>query len=111
MTQTTQPQPAAPSAVDAFLRRGRELLAQGRLAPAAAAGWQAAVHALNAYAATPTMTAAASGTPRSGCPRTRAGMAGLRNGRSAPWLCRTISGTTGWTGTASAGGLTMCSGW
>ena len=53
MTQTTQPQPAAPSAVDAFLRRGRELLAQGRLAPAAAAGWQAAVHALNAYAATP----------------------------------------------------------
>lgn len=53
MTQTTQPQPAAPSAGDAFLRRGRELLAQGRLAPAAAAGWQAAVHALNAYAATP----------------------------------------------------------
>ena len=49
----TQPQSATASAGDEILRRGRALLALGRLAPASAAGWQAAVHALNAYAATP----------------------------------------------------------
>lgn len=49
----TQPQSATASAGDDLLRRGRALLAHGRLAPASAVGWQAAVHALNAYAATP----------------------------------------------------------
>lgn len=55
MTQPlmTQPQSATASAGDDLLRRGRALLAHGRLAPASAAGWQAAVHALNAYAAAP----------------------------------------------------------
>ena len=48
---TTKPERApAPAAGDLPLRRARELLEQGRLAPASAAGWQAAVSAVASYA-------------------------------------------------------------
>ena len=45
----TQRQSAPVAAGDEFLRRGRELLAKGELAPASEKGWQAAVSAVNAY--------------------------------------------------------------
>ena len=46
------PAPAAPATeCDALLRQGRHLLDAGQLAPASAAGWQAAVSAMAAYAA------------------------------------------------------------
>ena len=46
------PAPAAPATeCDALLRQGRQLLDAGRLAPASAAGWQAAQSAMSAYAA------------------------------------------------------------
>ena len=46
------PQPPAPATeCDALLRQGRQLLDAGRLAPASAAGWQAAQSAMAAYAA------------------------------------------------------------
>ena len=48
---TTKPERAsAPAAGDLPLRRARELLEQGRLAPASAAGWQAAWSAVASYA-------------------------------------------------------------
>ena len=48
---TTKPEGApAPAAGDLPLRRARELLEQGRLAPASAAGWQAAWSAVASYA-------------------------------------------------------------
>ena len=46
----TQPQTVAAETCDQFLRQGREFLAQGDLASASAAGWRAAVLALEAYA-------------------------------------------------------------
>ena len=54
MTSTLQPQPAADAATDcdALLRQARQLLDAGQLAPASAAGWQAAQAAMAAYAAT-----------------------------------------------------------
>ena len=46
------PAPAAPATeCDALLRQGRQLLDAGQLAPASAAGWQAAQSAMAAYAA------------------------------------------------------------
>ena len=45
----TQPQALAAETCDQFLRQGREFLAQGDLASASAAGWRAAVLALEAY--------------------------------------------------------------
>ena len=48
---TTKPERApAPAAGDLPLRRARELLEQGRLAPASAAGWQAGWSAVASYA-------------------------------------------------------------
>lgn len=47
------PQPPAPASdtkCDALLRQGRQLLDAGQLAPASAAGWQAAQSAMSAYA-------------------------------------------------------------
>ncbi len=46
----TQPQPVLTASCDHFLRQGREALAQGELASACRAGWQAAVSAMAAYA-------------------------------------------------------------
>ena len=46
----TQPQAVAAETCDQFLRQGREFLAQGNLVSASAAGWRAAVLALEAYA-------------------------------------------------------------
>ena len=46
----TQPQTVVAETCDQFLRQGRELLAQGDLASASAAGWRAALQALEAYA-------------------------------------------------------------
>lgn len=54
MTATLQqpppPPPAPPTACDALLRQGRQLLDAGQLAPASDAGWQAAQSAMTAYA-------------------------------------------------------------
>lgn len=54
MTATLQPPPAPAAATDcdALLRQARQLLDAGQLAPASAAGWQAAQAAMAAYAAT-----------------------------------------------------------
>ena len=45
----TQPLAVAAETCDQFLRQGREFLAQGDLAPASAAGWRAALAALEAH--------------------------------------------------------------
>ena len=46
----TQPQAVTAETCDQSLRQGREFLAQGDLASASAAGWRAALRALEAYA-------------------------------------------------------------
>ena len=48
---STLPTPAAAAECDARLRQARQLLDAGQLAPASAAGWQAAQAAMTAYAA------------------------------------------------------------
>ena len=51
MTTAATSQPPAPATdCDALLRQGRQLLGTGQLAPASAAGWQAAQSAMSAYA-------------------------------------------------------------
>lgn len=49
----TQPLAVAAETCDEFLRQGRESLAQGKLASASAAGWRAAVLALEDYSGNP----------------------------------------------------------
>ena len=49
----TQPLAVAAETCDEFLRQGRESLAQGKLASASAAGWRAAVLALEDYSGSP----------------------------------------------------------
>ncbi len=46
----TQPESAPAASCDALLRQARELLDNGELAPASAAGWQVAVRAMATYA-------------------------------------------------------------
>ena len=59
---STLPAPAAATDCDARLRQARQLLDAGLLAPASAAGWQAAVSAMAAYAANDGATAGAAFT-------------------------------------------------